>query len=271
VILSIVVMAYNECASLDDTVRGLHAAVGALAIPAELLIVDDGSTDGTGELARQLAAELAGVRVTTHPANAGLGAVYRTGFREARGDFLTFFPADGQFPATILADMVLRMPRIDLLLGLIDPAARRPVSRVLSAGERLLYRCILGPLPRFQGVCLIRRALLERHPLLSEGRGWGVLIELIARASRAGCRVEHLHTPLRPRAHGRSKVNNWRTIGANLRQALGLRAVLRRQGAAPTAVALPVGGEHPYHSQAGRMAASRRPAHRNGARPVGGP
>lgn len=220
--LSVVVMAFDEVESLEATVLEIRASLDRLAMPAEIVIVDDGSTDGTAALADRLAQDVPGARVVRHAHNQGLGGVYRTGFTEARGELLSFFPADGQFPASILEDFVPAAEGRDLVIGRV---ARRDslAGRVLSLCERAAYRVLVGPLPRFQGVFLVRVSRLRELELRSEGRGWTVVMEMLLRAVRAGWRVEGRTTPLRLRRSGRSKVQNTRTVWANLRELLALR------------------------------------------------
>jgi dolichol-phosphate mannosyltransferase len=221
--VSVVVMAYNERDNLAPVVHEIHAALARAAPASEVLIVDDGSLDGTSEEADRLALALDGVRVVHHRPNGGLGAVYRTGFAEVRGELVTFFPADGQFPATIIEDFVPRMKDTDFLLGYLPERPDSALARGLSRFEQVLYRVLFGPMPRFQGVFMFRRAVLERFTLRSSGRGWAVVLELMIRASRAGCRMVSTPTPIRPRRSGTSKVRNLRTIVSNLRQVLELR------------------------------------------------
>ena len=225
-LLTVVLLAYDEAESLEPTVAELLEGVRALG-PAELLVVDDGSTDGTGALADRLATEHPEVRVVHHQRNLGLGGVYRTGLREARGEYLSFFPADGQFPASILADFLPRMASADLVLGYLPERRPSVLGRALSLAERLVYRVLVGPMPRFQGVLMLRRALLRDLPLRSEGRGWGVCMELVLRVARGPYRVVSVPTPIRPRRSGASKVQNLPTILSNLRQVVALRGVLR--------------------------------------------
>ncbi len=224
--LTVVVMAYNEAASIEATVGEIAASVGRLPGRAEILIVDDGSNDGTSEIADGLARSVPGVRVIHHRDNGGLGAVYRTGFASAEGDLVTFFPADGQFPASILEDFHPRMEGLDMVLGYLSRRHDSLLGRLLSHGEKLLYRIVFGPLPRFQGVLMFRRALLGPLELRSTGRGWGVLMEFLIRVARSGARIESVPTPLRARRAGFSKVQNSRTVISNLRQVLELRREL---------------------------------------------
>jgi len=224
--VSVVVMAYNEIDGLEPVVREIRATLDALARPAEIVIVDDGSTDGTAALADRLAAEISGARVVHHAPNQGLGGVYRSGFKEAGQDFVTFFPADGQFPPEIIARFLPLMDGHDLVLGYLPGGRKGIVGIVLSLAERFLYRALFGPLPRFQGIFMIRRASLQRLTLVSDGRGWAVVMEMIVRAVRAGFRIRSEPTSLRPRTAGVSKVQNARTIWSNLRQVVELKGRL---------------------------------------------
>lgn len=224
--VSVVVMAFNEEASLEPVTLELLEVLVRSGREYELLIVDDGSTDRTGAIADELAAKHPGVRVHHQAVNGGLGGVYRTGYAQARCDLLTFFPADGQFPATILEQFLPQMHRYDMLLGYVEPRERPLVARTLSLVERVLYTALFGFIPRFQGIMLFRRSLLDEIPLKSTGRGWAVVMELLVRVARAGKRVGSQPTELRPRKAGHSKVNNLRTIYSNTRQLFELRAKL---------------------------------------------
>lgn len=215
--LSVVVLAFNEEKNLRPAVQELLAELQGAGVSWELVIVDDGSSDGTGPLADVLAQENAGVRVIHHPQNLGLGGGYRTGFREARGDWLTFFPADAQFPANIVSLFLRASSDVDMVLGYL-PSRSDVVGKALSTAERLLYRLLFRTFPRFQGIMMFKRKLLSELPLVSEGRGWAIVMELILRASRGPYRLKSVATEVRPRLSGESKVNNVRTIVANLKQ-----------------------------------------------------
>lgn len=226
--LTVVVMAFNEMDTLREVVHDSLQELKRIGVPFEVLIVDDGSTDATGAVAASLSAEQSAVRTVRHPRNGGLGRVYRTGFTESRGRIVTFFPADGQFPAQNITRLYEGLLDHDLALGYLAERQDGAAARLLSQCERALYRALLGPMPRFQGLLMFRRALLDEVPLTSSGRGWGVLMELVLRLSRGGYKVASILTVVRPRLAGRSKVRNLRTILANLRQVLALRRELGR-------------------------------------------
>lgn len=214
--LRIIIMAYNEAENLphvlDDVARELAE------IPHEVLVVDDGSTDGTGDVAARYAARFPAVRVLRHPVNLGLGGVYRTGFAERGRGFVTFLPADGQYPAHNVRRLLALSANADLVLGVLSGRRETLLGHALSQGERLLYRLLLGPLPRFQGLFLLRAEWLDGVSFRSDGRGWAIVMELLHLAARRKTRLAHVELELRPRLSGRSKVQNGRTIAANLAQ-----------------------------------------------------
>jgi len=224
--ITVVVMTFNEAESLAAVVQEIHQVLQAMKRSFEILIVDDGSRDSTPGLARALAQSVEGVRVVTHPENLGLGSVYRTGLREAGQDLVTFFPADGQFPATIISQFAQVIEGHDAVFGTLDNPVS-PVGALLNRAERTFYLLLFGRFPKFQGIVMFRRRILGEISLRSPGgRGWAVLMELILKVSRGPYRFTNASTTLRPRRAGRSKVRNFRTIWVNLRQAVRLRRVV---------------------------------------------
>ncbi|NLG35669.1 MAG: glycosyltransferase family 2 protein [Lentisphaerae bacterium] len=218
-------MAYNEAASLQTVVMEIHRELEQMGGDHEIVIIDDGSTDGSGEIADRLANDLDSVRVVHHPENLGLGAVYREALQCGTKELATAFPADGQFEPGILPQFMRRFNEADLVLGYIPEyrKSRSAAARVLSFAERSLYKMLFGSFPDFQGIWMVRRALVNTVPLTSSGRGWMIQMELILRFQRKGYRIVSEPTGIRHRMSGASKVMNAKSILSNLRQVLELR------------------------------------------------
>jgi len=153
----VIIPTFNELENLPLILGRVHKA----RPDVHVLIVDDGSSDGTSQIADELAATLPCVRAHHHGVNQGLGAVYRSGFAQARGDLLTFFPADGQFPATIIGLYLDAIADTDMILGTLPNRRGSLVAKALSLAERLLLRALFGHFPRFQGILMFRRSLLD--------------------------------------------------------------------------------------------------------------
>ena len=228
-LISVFVMAYNEAGNLETTVGELIGVLSEMGAQYELVIIDDGSRDGTGSIADRIAENTKGARVIHHKKNKGLGGVYRTGFASALGSYLTFFPADGQFSAGIIKDFLPVMDEADMILGYIPNRKSSLASKSLSFFERIFLSFLFGPLPRFQGIIMFKRSLLTKINLRSSGRGWTVLMEFIIRARIAGCIMKSVPTTIRPRLSGASKVNNLSNIWSNLVQAVALRLAFNRK------------------------------------------
>lgn len=226
--VSIFVFAYNEAENLPLVMEELKGVVAGLKRPYEIVIIDDGSNDGTGELSEMLAKEMSNTRVIHHGVNRGLGSVYMTAFKDARCDILTFYPADGQFSLSMLERFLALIDNHDMLLGFLLNRNDAILSRILSRVEKLLFRVLLGPMPKFQGLLMFRRNLLSEIKLISSGgRAWTVLMELIIRTYRSGYRVKSIEIELSKRLSGSSKVNNIRTMWANFKNLLLLSRYLR--------------------------------------------
>lgn len=127
---SIVIPAFNEAQAIGAVVAQLAGAARWL----EIIVVDDGSRDGTGE-----AAARAGARVIRHPYNKGNGASVKSGVRAARGEFLLILDADGQHQPTDATRLVAQLGEFDLVVGARHHATQASLARRLgnSALNRL--------------------------------------------------------------------------------------------------------------------------------------
>jgi glycosyltransferase involved in cell wall biosynthesis len=232
--ISVVVMAFDEAASLEAVVDELEATLLRLDIGYQVLIIDDGSSDDTGEIADRLAGGRGAVEVVHHGENLGLGGVYRTGLFESCGRFVTFLPADGQFPPTAIEKFLPLSANHDLVLGYLPVRRHSAFGALLSRLERALHFVLFGSTPRFQGVFLLRREVLDAYTLESSGRGWGIVMEMILRTQRAGFRIVSVPTEIRPRMAGHSKVQDSTTVWSNLLQLLQVRWALWSGDKKPT-------------------------------------
>lgn len=122
--LSIILPAKNEVGAVGDTVRRIR-----LAFPdAEVLVVNDGSTDDTAGVA-----EAAGARVITHPYSMGNGAAIKTGARHATGEVLVFMDADGQHDPADIPRLLARLnDGLDMVVGARQSGSQASVGRGLA-------------------------------------------------------------------------------------------------------------------------------------------
>ena len=127
--VSVIIPAFNEAAGIGAVVRDLAAA----ARWREILVVDDGSGDGTAAQA-----EAAGARVLRHPYNKGNGAAVKSGIRAASGEYVLIIDGDGQHPPADATRLVSRLGEYDLVIGARSSETQAGSAR--RAGNALLNR-----------------------------------------------------------------------------------------------------------------------------------
>jgi glycosyltransferase involved in cell wall biosynthesis len=127
--VSIVIPAYNEGAVIAEVISTLRAA----AAWREIIVVDDGSADGTGERA-----SAAGAAVVKHPYNKGNGAAVKSGIRRATGEYVLIIDGDGQHPPEDALRLVSRLGEYDLVIG--ARAGTTQATQTRRAGNSALNR-----------------------------------------------------------------------------------------------------------------------------------
>jgi len=226
--LSVFLPAHDEAENLARTVTSAVRALDQLGLQdLELVLVDDGSTDGTGDIADSLAARDPRIRVIHHPVNGGYGAALKSGFAAARRRWIFYTDSDGQFD---VADIDLLLPYADEFDAIIGYRTRRsdnPIRKVNQALWSGLVRRVLGIDIRDVDCAfkLLRRASLERiEPLVSEGAV--ISAELLVKLHRSGARVKQVGIPHHPRVAGKPSGGNPRVIARAFRELFRLRRSL---------------------------------------------
>lgn len=211
---------YNERANLDGIVRAAAAELQRAAPDAHrILIVDDNSPDGTGQLADALAAELETVQVLHRPAKRGLGHAYLAGFAHALAggaELVIEMDADFSHDPRYLPQLVAAAHEADLVLGsrYVPGGGVRDwglVRRLISRGGGLYARLILRVSVRdlTGGYKCIRRSVLEAIDLDSvRAEGYVFQIEVTYRALVAGFIVREIPIVFADRAAGKSKMSS---------------------------------------------------------------
>ena len=230
--VSITIPAYDEIESLTSAVDEARDAVSRLSDPTdgEVLIVDDGSRDGTGALADDLAARHGNVRVVHHATNQGFSGAMMTCFREAAGDLVFLAPADGQIAMSELERFLAFGPSIDVVVGLRDRRADRLHRTFLSVGFHTLARALFAlPYREFSSAFLFRRSLLAAMSFVSSPRGATLLPEVLARARSRGAAIATIVVTHLPRRAGRAKGGQLSVALRTLVDLARVAVIVRRQ------------------------------------------
>jgi dolichol-phosphate mannosyltransferase len=206
---------YNERENLEPMLRALGDVLGE---GDRVLVIDDNSPDGTGELAHRLAGELAFVDVLHRPRKEGLGPAYLAGFRRALDDgaeLVVEIDCDFSHDPAHVPRLLAAAEDADLVLGSrYVPGGGVEnwglIRRSISAGGSIYARFVLGVPVRdlTGGFKCFRRAVLEAIPLDQvRSRGYAFQIELTYRALRKGFRVQEVPIRFSDRAVGGSKMS----------------------------------------------------------------
>jgi glycosyltransferase involved in cell wall biosynthesis len=225
--LSIVLPCHDEAANIERAVDEATAAGELVADAHEVIVVDDGSSDDTRDLAEGLADVDPRVRVLVHETNRGYGAAVRTGFAAARLEWVFLTDADLQFDLRELTRFAPVAPSCDIVTGYRVHRADPPHRLLNAAAWNMLVRRTfdLGLRDVDCAFKLMRRELVQSLPLVAEGAM--VSTELIARAREADARIVELGVGHRPRAAGRSSGASPRVVARAFRELRTVRADLR--------------------------------------------
>jgi dolichol-phosphate mannosyltransferase len=211
----IVIPTYNERDTLPVLLRRLARLPRLGQLRCDVVIVDDSSPDGTGEVARQLGGELQGllpVTVLTRPGKAGLASAVLAGVRQSRADVIAVMDGDLSHPPEVLPQLLEAVSGgADLAIGSRYVAGGAienwPVRRhILSWGATWLARTLfrLGPRDPMSGLFAVRRTVFDN--VRFEGLGYKLLLEILA--SGQVSRIEEVAYRFTERADGRSKLGS---------------------------------------------------------------
>lgn len=178
VALTVVVPAFNEEAGIGRVLDSLRAELGRSALPYEIVVVDDGSSDRTAEVAMER-----GVRVVSHGANRGYGAALKSGIRTARSPYILITDADGTYPSDSVPSLLAAVPDNDMVVGARTgssveiPLIRRPAKWFLRRLAEYLSESRIPDLN--SGLRIFRRdRAIQLFPILPSGFSFTTSITL---------------------------------------------------------------------------------------------
>lgn len=200
--ISAVLPSYNEEGVIAETIRRTAKALAQSSLSDfEVLVVNDGSTDHTAEIADSLTEECH-VRVLNHSSNRGYGAALATGFNEARMQASWLMDSDGQFDPKDLGLMTAHYSEQALVAGYRAHRHDSAARRLFHFAFFLLVRVLFGPVTRDVNCAFKLFPAVVGRNLASEGAV--VSTELVLRARRAGYEIVEVAVPHYPRRTGQA-------------------------------------------------------------------
>jgi glycosyltransferase involved in cell wall biosynthesis len=204
--VSVVIPAYNEEQGVGPVVVELHDVLEHHGIAAEIIVVDDGSSDKTAQ-----AAAAAGARVLRHRSNRGYGAALKSGIAAATNEYVVITDADGTYPCQYIPEMLARLETADMVVGarigsnVKIPLVRRPAKWALNRLANYMTNARIPDLN--SGLRAFRRKLaMQYFSILPDQFSWTTTITLAMHCDKYA--VAYLPIDYRARS-GRSKIVPW--------------------------------------------------------------
>lgn len=202
--LSVFFPAVNEAENIENTVTKAIKVLDDLRLEYEIIIVEDGSRDKTGEIADRLSKENNKVRVVRHSKNLGYGSALKTGFKNAKYDWVAFTDSDGQFDFSEIKLLLDKSDNAEVILGYRLKRADSYLRKIYTFGWTALANMLLWLNVKDYscGFKLIKRQVFEKvQPL--EGEEKVTQIEFLVKARRLGYKFAEVGVHHYPRVYGK--------------------------------------------------------------------
>src|ERR1043166_7573297 len=221
--ISIFFPAFNDEPTIGELVRNALAILPTFTDDYEVLVINDGSTDGTAAVVNELSRRDAHVRPIHHQANRGYGGALQSGFENATKEFVFYTDGDGQYDVRELARLLpLMKPGVDVVNGYkskrADSLHRVIIGKIYNRTARLLFR-----LPIRDVDCDFR--LIRRKALQSIGKistSGAACLEMIRKLKANGAVFAEIEVSHYPRLHGHSQFFTFSSLMRTLYDFCGL-------------------------------------------------
>ena len=212
--LSIIAPMYNEAKNVNSTTASIAQLLSTFEKPWELLLIDDGSTDNTLEIARKAEKEIDNLRVISYPVNCGRGRALRTGFEYARGKYVITIDFDLSYSPDHILLIYEQLVDPSLMNDVVLASAYMKGGKVIGVSPFRLFISKLGnkileyifPQSFKTSTCILRgykREVLQALELASDGKE--IHLEILSKVCALGFRVKEMPATLTSRKTGKSK------------------------------------------------------------------
>lgn len=209
--LSIILPAHNEAGNLPELIKKITDCMRELAWDYEVIIVNDGSTDGSEEVIENLQID-SRIKAVHHPKNRGYGAALRSGFSAATKEWIFFMDADGQFDIKEISRLAEYLDEADMIIGYRknrqDHLVRKLNAQIFNLAVNILFGLWIRDIDcAFK---LIKKEIVERADLESDGAL--INTELLVRAKKLGYKIKQIPVSHYSRLSGEQSGANIKVI-----------------------------------------------------------
>jgi glycosyltransferase involved in cell wall biosynthesis len=221
--LSIFFPFWNEEKNIEKVVNKAIPVASKIADKWEIIMIDDGSSDKTVEIAQRLAAANSGLRIIAHKPNRGYGAALKEGLANAKYKLIVFTDGDSQFDFSEVVRFTEKIDKADMVIGYREKRRDQPFRHflmiLLKIWDFVLFGFYFKDIDC--GFKMFKRESLKKIlPLKSEGAM--ITTEILARAKKANLKIEQVRVTHYPRLYGDQSGGNFRVILRAVKESLSL-------------------------------------------------
>jgi glycosyltransferase involved in cell wall biosynthesis len=212
--VTIVIPAFREENNIEAAIENARQIAQGVTQDYEIIVIDDGSPDKTGEYARLKAQSNPLIRVASNATNEGFGYSFARGVKMATKEFVTVFPGDNDMSALSLRDLLEARGSADLIISYMQKTNKRSIfRRTVSKTFVVIMNILFGlNLKYYNGAFICRTSLLKGIPIKSTGLA--ALAECIVRLLKKGVSWRAIYFEHVGRRHEQSKAFNFKSIKA---------------------------------------------------------
>jgi glycosyltransferase involved in cell wall biosynthesis len=219
--LSIFFPFWNEGKNIERVVTKAIPVAEKVAQKWEIIMVDDGSSDNTAEVAKKLETKDKKIRLVSHKPNRGYGAALKEGFDSAKYKYVVFNDGDGQFDFAEVTRFLDVIENADIVIGYrkkrVDNPFRHLLMNMLKLWDLVLFGFYFRDIDC--GFKLFKKEALDKiQPLRSEGAM--ITTEILARSKKADLKILQVETNHYPRLYGDQSGGNLRVILRAIKESL---------------------------------------------------
>ncbi len=225
--ISVFLPSHNEEGNVERVVKAYIAELPRVSDNYEVIVVDDGSIDRTGEIADRLASEDSHVKVVHHHVNRGYGGAVISGIKAAIQPYVLLSDGDGQFDPADLERLTALVPQYDVVVGRRTHRADPLMRRINGKAWTMLVRGLLGiTISDIDcGFKLFKREMLEGMDLRANGAM--ISTELMARVQGRGAKVAEVDVQHLPRVAGEQSGANLKVVTKAFKELFALYRELK--------------------------------------------
>jgi glycosyltransferase involved in cell wall biosynthesis len=219
---------YNEEKNIEKLLTSMLDFLPKISSDYEIIIVDDGSTDSTAEIARQFGLKHPQVKVVSHVMNKGYGAALRTGFENSSKDFIFFTDSDNQFDISEMTKLLPYIRNYDIVTGFRIKRQDNIIRKINEFGFNRLIRILFGLKVKDLNCAfkIYKKEVIKSIPLKSTLAF--INSEILIRAKKKGFTIKEVGVKHYPRQWGTQTGANLKVITGTFRELFKLRKELRQ-------------------------------------------